>query len=70
MKSDNHIINYMTSHFIELTQWEQLQIITYPEIDFSLIICYLIYLTFSVNLYNQLFKSTFAINLLNQFILN
>ncbi len=40
------------------------------KVDLSLIICHLAYLTFLVNLHNQLFESTYAINLLNQLILN
>ncbi len=33
-----------------------------PKFDLSLVICHLTYLTFSVNLPNQLFKSTYVIN--------
>ncbi len=62
--------NHMTSHVMDLTRSGQFHIITYPEVDLSLIIRHLTYLTFSVNLHNQPFESTFAINLLNQSILN
>ncbi len=48
---------------MDLTWLEQFHIITYSEIDLSLIIHYLIYLTFSVNFPNQPFKSTYTINL-------
>ncbi len=70
MKFDNHMISHMTSHVIDLTRSRKFYIITYLKADFSLIIYHLTYLTFLANLYNQLFKLTFAINLLSQFILN
>ncbi len=54
----------MTSHVIDLTQSIQFYIIMHSEVDFLLIISHLTYLTFSVKLPNQLFKSTYAINLL------
>ncbi len=41
-----------------------------PKIELLLVIRYLIYLNFSVNLYDQPFKSTYAINIFNQPILN
>ncbi len=45
----------MISHVMDLTQSEKLGIIIYFEIDFSFIIYYLNYLTFSTNLHlNQL----------------
>ena len=53
----------MTCHIINLTQLEQFDIINYSKINFFLIICYLTYLIFLVNFYNQPFKSTFLINL-------
>ncbi len=59
----------MTSHVIDLTWSRQFYIITYLKVDLSLIIYHLIYLTFLVNLSNQLFESTFeliyVINLFN-----
>ena len=60
--------NYMTSYIIHLTQSRQFHIIIYLKVDFFLIICHLIYLTFLVNFYNQLLKSTFEINFLNQLL--
>ncbi len=52
---------------MDLTWLEQFHIINYLEINFSLIICYLIYLIFLVNFYNQpfdqLLQSIFSINL-------
>ena len=53
----------MTNHMIDLTQSGQFHIITYLKFDLSLIIYYLIYLTFLINFCNQLFESTFLINL-------
>ena len=53
----------MTSHVMDLTRSGQFYIITYPEIDFSLIIRHLTYLiksTFQINF----LKSTYVINLL------
>ncbi len=70
MESDNHIISHMTSYVIDLIQLRQFHIITHSKVDLSLIIRHLIYLTFLVNLHNQLFEPTFLINLFNQFILN
>ncbi len=60
MKSDNHIISHLTSHTIDLTWSRQFYIISYPKINLFSIICYLIFLTFLVNIYNQSFKSIFA----------
>ncbi len=59
MEVDNHMISYITSYMIDLTQSGQFYIITYPEIDISLIIRYLIYLTFLINFYNQSFQSIY-----------
>ncbi len=70
MESDNQMISHMTSHVIDLIQLEQFYIITYLEVDLSLIIHYLTYLNFLINFHNQRFKSAFTINLFNQFILN
>ena len=56
----------MTSHVIDLIWSGQFHIITYPKINLLLIICYLIYLIFLVNLSNQPFKSTFQIHFQNQ----
>ncbi len=70
IKSDNHIISYTTSYMIDLTQLRQFHILIYLEVDLSFIICHLTYLTFSINLYNQLFELFFTINLFNQSILN
>ncbi len=70
MKSDNHMISYMTSHVMDFTRSGQFHIITYFKDDLSLIIHYLTYLTFLINLHNQPFKSTFTINLFNQSTLN
>ena len=47
---------------IDLIEFNQFHIITYLKVDFLLIICYLTYLTFFVNLHNLLFKSTYTIN--------
>ena len=65
MESNNYIISNITSHIKNLTQLKSFHIIIYPEVDHSLMIYYLTYLTFSVNFYNQLFESTFAIQFLN-----
>lgn len=70
MKSGNHIISYMTSYMIDQSQSRQLDIITDPKIDLSFIICQLTYLTISVNLFNQPFKSISLVNFFNQSILN
>ena len=43
----------MTSHIIDLTQLKEFYSITYPKIDLFLIIYYLSYLTFLINLLNQ-----------------
>ncbi len=59
------IISYITSHIINLTQLEYFDIIIYLEFDLSLIIYYLTYLTFLVNLFNQYFELTFLINFFN-----
>ena len=59
IKSNIYIISHMTSHMIDLTQLRQFHIIIYSKIDFSLIICYLIYLTFLINFYNQFFNHLF-----------
>ena len=56
--------NHMTSHVIDLIKSGQFYIINHPEVDFLLIIHYLIYLTFLINLSNQLFESTYTINFL------
>ena len=53
----------MTSHVMDLTWSRQFYIITYPKVDFSLIIRHLTYLTFLPNLLNQPFESTYAIYL-------
>ncbi len=45
---------------MDLTWSGQFHIIIYPEFDF--VICHLTYLTFLVNLYDQPFESTYAIN--------
>ncbi len=65
MKSDNYKISHMTSHMMNLIWLGQFDIIAYLKVDFSLIIYYLIYLIFSINLFDQPFKSIFLINLLN-----
>ena len=54
----------MTSHVMDLTKSRPFHIITHYKIDLTLIIRYLTYLTFSVNLLNQHFESTYAIKLL------
>ncbi len=69
-KFKNHMISHMISHMIDLTQLGQFHIIIYTKINPFLIMCYLTYLTFWINLHNKLFESTFVINLFNQFILN
>ena len=56
----------MTNYMMDLTLLEQFHIIIYCKINLLLIIYYLTYLTFLINLLNQLFESTYAINLLNQ----
>ncbi len=48
---------------IKLIQLGQFYIITHFNAKFFLIIDYLTYLTFLVNLHNQLLQSTFLINL-------
>ncbi len=55
--------SYITSHIIDLTRFGQFLIITHPKVDFLLIIRHLTHLTFSINLYNQLFESSFLITL-------
>ncbi len=55
----------MTSCIIDLTQLGQFYTITYSKVDFSLIMRHLIYLNFLINLYNQIFESTFVINFFN-----
>ncbi len=40
------------------------------KVDFLLLIHYMTYLTFTINLYDQPFKSTYIINFLSQPILN
>ncbi len=52
MEFNNHIISHMTSHMINLTQSGRFSIIIYSKIDFSLIIHYLTYLIFLINLYS------------------
>ena len=52
----------MIGHMMDLISSGQFHIITYPEVDFSFIICHLTYLIFSIDFPNQLFKSTYAIN--------
>ncbi len=57
--------SHVTSYMMDLTWLGQFQIIThpaYPKID--LVIRHLTYLTFQINLSNQLFESTYATNLL------
>ncbi len=44
----------MTNHVMDLTRLGQFYIISYPKIDFFLIIYYLIYKIFLVNICNQL----------------
>ncbi len=51
----------MTSHVIDLAWSRQFHIIIDLKVD--LIICHLTYLTFQINLLNQLFELTYAINL-------
>ena len=56
----------MTNYLTDLTWSGQFYIITYPEIDLSLIICHLTYLTkssFRFNFLNEPFESTYVINL-------
>ena len=48
---------------IDLIKLEQFYIITYFKVYLFFIIYYQTYLIFLVNLYNQLFESTFSINL-------
>ena len=48
---------------MDLIKSRQFYIITHLKVDLSLIIYYLTYLTFLVNFLNQLFKSTYTINL-------
>ncbi len=52
----------MTSHVMDLTWLGQFHIIMHLEVD--LFINYLTYLIFQINLSNQPFESTYAINLL------
>ena len=59
MESDSHMISHMTSHVMDLTRSGRFGIITYPEVDLSLIIRHLTYLTFSVNFLNQPSQSTY-----------
>lgn len=65
MKHDNHMINQITSHMIDLTQSKQFGIITYPRINLFFIIHHLTYLTVLINFFNQPFQLTFSINLFN-----
>lgn len=58
------LLSHMTIHVMELTWLGELHIITHLEVDLSLIIHHLTYLTFLVYLPNQPFKSTYAINFL------
>ena len=44
----------MTSHVINLNQLKRFDIIIYLKVIFSLIIYYLIYLTYLTNIFNQL----------------
>lgn len=46
------MISHITSHIIDLTRLEKFYIITYSEVDVSLIICHLSHLTFLVNFCN------------------
>ena len=55
--------SYMTSHVIDLIKLGQFYIITHSKIDLLLIICHLTYLIFLVNFPNQIFESSYAINL-------
>ena len=48
---------------MNLIKLGQFHIITHPEVNLSLIICHLTYLTFLVSFLNQLFESTYTINL-------
>lgn len=61
---------HMISHVMERNWLGQFRIITHLEVNLSLIIYHLTYLIFSVNLLNQSFELTYAINLFNQFTLN
>ena len=54
---------------MDLSKLGQFHIITYPEVDLLLIICYLTCPIFLVNFPNQFLKSTYAINLFNQSII-
>ncbi len=53
MESNNYIINYMTSHVMDLTWLGWFGIITYLKVNLSFIIHHLTYLTFSTNSFNQ-----------------
>ncbi len=55
MEYNNHIISYITSYMIDLTQLKRFDIIIYPKVNLFLIIHQLTYLTFLVNLFNQFF---------------
>ena len=55
---------------INLTKSRQFHIITYLKIDFSFVIRHLTYLIFSINFYNQPFKSIYTIKFFNQLTLN
>ena len=60
---------HISSYVMDLTRSRQFHIITYLEVDLSLIIHHLTYLiesTFQFNLLDQPFKSIFWINLRNQ----
>ncbi len=59
------MISHMTSYIIDLTWLGQFHIITYLKVNLLSIIRYLTYLTFLDNFHNQLFESTYVINLLN-----
>ena len=62
--------NIMTLHDQPRDTSNPIGIISYfPKVDFSLVICYLTYLTFLVNLLNQPFKSIYVIKFFNQFII-
>ena len=52
IKSDNHIINHITSYIIYSNQLGQFHIITYFKVDFALIIYYMTYLILLTNFHN------------------
>ena len=59
------ICNVIKSYNLSRDRSNLIETILYLlKIDFSLVTCYLTYLTFSINFSNQSFESNYAINLL------